>query len=179
MSSSATATTAADQDLGSVLVIGGCGFLGHHIVQQLYAQQNAHTSSATGQPHSSLSVLDLRTTRNRLPESSGVRYFDGDITSPESIAPVFAKVRPAVVIHTASPPVIAATSTSRALYYNVNVVGTGNLLEAAAEHGVKAFVYTSSASVVADGRSDLVNADERWPYVEEGKGFDDYGMTKV
>jgi sterol-4alpha-carboxylate 3-dehydrogenase (decarboxylating) len=46
---------------------------------------------------------------------------------------------------------------------NVNVVGTKALLKASQETGVKAFVYTSSASVIHDTRSDLIYADESYP----------------
>lgn len=63
--------------------------------------------------------------------------------------------------YTASP-VVASGST--ALYYKVNVEGTRNLIECAGKlGGVKAFVYTSSAAVVHDSVSDLMDADERLP----------------
>ncbi|CAL8582395.1 hypothetical protein XPA_008061 [Xanthoria parietina] len=59
---------------------------------------------------------------------------------------VLNKVRPQVIIHTASP--IAMASNNSALYYAVNVDGTRNLLECARDlKTVNAFVYTSSASV--------------------------------
>jgi sterol-4alpha-carboxylate 3-dehydrogenase (decarboxylating) len=44
---------------------------------------------------------------------------------------------------------------------------------------VKAFVYTSSASVVHDTVSDLVNADERWPCVRGKLQKEYYSETKV
>src|SRR2546421_342220 len=118
--------------LGSVLVIGGCGFLGHHIVKLL------HTSYKC-----ILSVVDVRTTRNRL-EGAGVSYFECDITSPEALDGVFAQTKPDVVMHTASP---AWLQTS--LMKKVNVDGTKAVIEACRRAGVRALVYTSSASVVS------------------------------
>ncbi|KAI9798845.1 MAG: hypothetical protein M1825_004968 [Sarcosagium campestre] len=143
----------ASSSLGSVLVVGGCGFLGHHIVSLLISAGNV----------SKVSVLDLRTTRNRQPHSAQVAYYDGDITSPESIEPVFAAAKPDVVIHTASPVMVG--DISHELMQRVNVEGTRNLLAASASHGVSAFVFTSSASVISDNVADLINADERWPVV--------------
>lgn len=150
--------------LGNVLVIGGCGFLGHHIVNLLLESYTA-----------SVSVLDLYTTRNRRPDGE-VQYFDGDITSIESILPVFQKVKPAVVIHTASPTLMGG---SNALYKKVNVDGTATVIEACQKTGVKALVYTSSASVISDTQTDLINADERWPIVAPSKQIEYYSQTKV
>ncbi|KAI9841121.1 MAG: erg26, C-3 sterol dehydrogenase [Thelocarpon superellum] len=158
----------ARQSLGSVLVVGGCGFLGHHVVKQLVQY---HQTTA-------IAVLDLRTVRNRMPESDGVRYFDGDITSIPSITPAFTATKPDVVIHTASPVLM---EKDRELMQRVNVDGTKNLVAVAGKFGVKAFVYTSSASVISDNTSDLLHADERWPLV--ARKFQDendfYTLTKA
>ncbi len=151
--------------LGNVLVIGGCGFLGHHIVNLLHESYNAK-----------ISVVDLRTTRNRRPDSDGVKYFDGDITSLDALLPIFEKTKPDVVIHTASPTLVDGL---RELYYKVNVEGTRCVIEACQKTGVKALVYTSSASVISDNTSDLINADERWPVIPPKSQTEYYSQTKV
>ena len=155
----------------SVLVIGGCGFLGSHIVSQLLEPST-----------SKVSVLDLRTTNNRL---SGASYYDADITSPEAVRSVFEKVKPQIIIHTASPTAVqdnasaAQKKGATALYTKVNVGGTRTLLEQAGKIGcVKAFVYTSSASVIHDGHSDLINADERWPVLRAPNQKEAYAESK-
>lgn len=162
-----TQPTLSSKPATSVLVIGGCGFLGHHIVSQLLAPST-----------SSVSVLDLRTTSNRL---EGATYYDADITSPTAVREVLQKAKPQIIIHTASPVANAGyNATQKALYYKVNVEGTRNLLEQAGEvGGVKAFVYTSSASVVHDTVSDLVNADERWPVLRAPLQKEYYAETKA
>lgn len=153
------------EPLGSVLITGGCGFLGHHIVSQLLESYSAR-----------ISVLDLRTDRNRFPS---VSYYDGDITSEAMVYKVLEEVKPDVIIHTASPVPFDDSSNSNALYLRVNVGGTRNLLDLAARFGcVKAFVYTSSASVVHDTVSNLVNADERWPALRAPQQREYYAETK-
>lgn len=151
------------KSLGSVLIIGGCGFLGHHIVSQLLESYSTQ-----------ISVLDLHTNRNRFPS---VSYHDGDITSSSIVSAVLSNVKPDIIIHTASP----THDASKAILKKVNIDGTRNLVQQAGESGtVKAFIYTSSASVIHDNVSDLVNADERWPvlrapyqkeYYSEAKGI--------
>ncbi|CAG8983596.1 hypothetical protein HYALB_00004616 [Hymenoscyphus albidus] len=154
----------AKRDLGNVLVIGGCGFLGHHIVNLLLSYK------------CKVSVLDVRTTRNRRPDSDGVSYYDGDITCLSSLIPIFEKIKPAVVIHTASPTLAGG---SRELYKKVNVDGTQCVIEASQKTNVKALVYTSSASVISDTVADLVNADERWPVIPPAAQTEYYSQTKA
>ena len=151
--------------LGKVVVIGGCGFLGHHIVNLLLSSYSCKVS-----------VVDLFTNRNRRPDSDGVSYYDGDITSISSLTSIFEKIKPDVVIHTASPNLVGAND---ALYYKVNVEGTQCVIEACQKTGVKALVYTSSASVLSDTQSDLVNADERWPVIPPAAQIEYYSTTKV
>lgn len=65
------------------------------------------------------------------------------------------------------------------MYYKVNVEGTKCVIEACEKTGVKALVYTSSASVVSDNESDLINVDERWPVVPPKFQTEYYAQTKV
>jgi sterol-4alpha-carboxylate 3-dehydrogenase (decarboxylating) len=185
-------------ELGSVLVVGGCGFLGWHIVDQLLnfpsetdpsvALPKPEGDSRFDNPRLSdrypkcvakVSVLDLRTTNNRLP---GAQYYDGDITSEESLLTIFRAVKPDVVIHTATANVLEG---NKELLRKVNVDGTKMLLEVAGgDRGdwggkCKAFVYTSSASVLHDTQSDLKNVNEDWPLIRGKLQLEYYSDTKV
>lgn len=151
------------------MVIGGCGFLGHHVVRLLLRDYQC----------SSVSVIDLRCSRNRRPESDGVKYFEADITDAAKLEKIFNEARPDVVIHTASPAAQSNDSVSHALFKKVNVDGTAAVIKACQATGVKALVYTSSASVMSDNRSDLVNADERWPVIRGKDQSEYYSETKA
>lgn len=135
------------KSLGHVLVTGGNGFLGGNIVDLLLARSVV----------TKLSVLDLRPPED---QKENVEYHFGDITNLESMQQLFSKLRPDVVIHTASPH---HTISDKNIMEKVNIGGTKTMIQVARESGVKAFVYTSSASVISDNSSDLVNADESYP----------------
>ncbi|KAF2847634.1 C-3 sterol dehydrogenase/C-4 decarboxylase-like protein [Plenodomus tracheiphilus IPT5] len=150
--------------LGKVLVVGGCGFLGSHIVSLIVKRQ----------PQAQIAVLDLRTNSNRN-ASPNVTYHDGDITDAAAMVSLFAKIRPDVVIHTASPHF----DLKPEIHDKVNVGGTKNLVAAAQSAGVKAFVYTSSASVILDPTQELINADERWPLITGAAQPEYYTTTKA
>ncbi|PGH14657.1 hypothetical protein AJ80_05838 [Polytolypa hystricis UAMH7299] len=196
-------------ELGSVLVVGGCGFLGAHVVDHLlnFPSEGSITTDSTGNIASNIlgangkpdprfsipqlqgrfpsykntkvSVLDLRTANNRQP---GADYYDGDIMSIESLLEIFRKVKPNVVINTVSPPMLDG---QREMLYSVNVNGTRNLLDVASgkkgDWGAvcRAFVYTSSSSVVHDSSSDLIRADERWPLIVGDLQKEYYTETKA
>lgn len=185
-------------ELGNVLVVGGCGFLGWHVVDHLLNfPSETDPSVALPKPENdsrfefptlgsryptykaNVSVVDLRTSHNRLP---GATYYDGDITSVDSMLEVFRAAKPNVVIHTATPSVLDG---NKPLLYKVNVEGTRTLLQVAGgEHGdwggkCKAFVYTSSSSVVHDTQSDLINVNEQWPLIRGKLQQEYYSETKV
>jgi|TARA_R110002003_G_scaffold114_12_gene9905 sterol-4alpha-carboxylate 3-dehydrogenase (decarboxylating) len=150
--------------LGKVVVVGGCGFLGSHIVNYIVERH----------PQTQVAVLDLRTSANRN-ASNNVSYHDADITDLAAITNIFSQIRPDAVIHTASPHF----NLKPEIHDKVNVGGTKNLIKAAQDTGVKAFVYTSSASVILDATEPLVNADERWPIVAGAAQPEYYTTTKV
>lgn len=153
-------------DLGRVVVIGGNGFLGHHIVNQALESWTA----------SSVASIDLRCEKNRNPAAG---YRECDITDTERLLSALEDLKPDVVIHTASP-VASDHTVNKELFYKVNVEGTASVIEACQKAGVKALVFTSSASVIGDGSgTNLYNADERWPVIRGDQQAEYYSETKV
>lgn len=140
-------STTVTKSIGHALVTGGCGFLGGHIAKILASRGAC----------SKISVLDIAPSKD---PQDGVEYHFGDITDYDSMSKLFQKIKPTVVFHTASPHFNRA---SPEVMEKVNVQGTKILIQVAQETGVKAFVYTSSASIISDNRTDLVHADESYP----------------
>lgn len=153
-----------------VLVTGGCGFLGTAIVSALLRSKRY-----------SITVIDVN------PPSLGsdtftnsVRYVRCNIMDSSSLSSVFSEARPAVVIHTVGVFPLGTTRYSmrgKDAIFKINVEGTRNVVEASRECGAKAFVYTSSVTVVLDELDrDFRNVDERWP---TGGVHTSYGQSKV
>ena len=121
--------------LGNVLVVGGCGFLGRHLVKAFLDDPD------TGSVH----VLSRNPNSHRYPEA---HYHAGDITSPDAVKECLAHIQPQVIVHAASPDPFEDPVNPGA-YHKVHVKGTANLLACATETpSAVAFVYTSSATVV-------------------------------
>jgi sterol-4alpha-carboxylate 3-dehydrogenase (decarboxylating) len=84
-------------DLGMVLVVGGCGLVGFHIV---------HLLVETG--CDSVSVVSRTPTNNLLDR---VSYYTDDISNKDQVESRLAKIKPNGIFHTASPvesdPIVA------------------------------------------------------------------------
>ncbi|KAF7165491.1 hypothetical protein CNMCM5623_009613 [Aspergillus felis] len=63
--------------------------------------------------------------------------------------------------------------------YEVNVEGTKNLVQIAQESGAHSFIYTSSASVISDVKTDLKSADETYPIILSDQQSKFYVNTKA
>jgi sterol-4alpha-carboxylate 3-dehydrogenase (decarboxylating) len=153
--------------LGSVVVIGGCGFLGHHIVKQLLEDPTV----------TSVAVMSRQPYHNNIDK---VHYRVGDITKPADIESVLEEFKPNVVINTASP-VAYIDHVHAPDYEKVNVGGNRNLLAASKAVGtVQAYVYTSSGPIIAGAGGAYSQADESYPTLATLKtGGDAYHLAKA
>ncbi|KAK9489479.1 3-beta hydroxysteroid dehydrogenase/isomerase family-domain-containing protein [Lipomyces doorenjongii] len=157
--------------ISSVLIIGGSGFLGCHLVDLFYKLT----------PRPEIHILDIRPPPALSPNfysfnPDDISFHKGDITDPDSLRAIFRVTKPDVIIHSASP----VHGMGKEIYFKVNVDGTQTIVDVALEQEfwstIKAVVYTSSASVIYDG-SDLKNADETFEFPEVA--MDAYNETKV
>jgi sterol-4alpha-carboxylate 3-dehydrogenase (decarboxylating) len=150
---------------GPILVFGGCGFLGHHLVNRLL--------STTPNTHI-VTVVDLATDRNRHPSAN---YRVANITQRDEVAKVFQEIKPQVVFHMVSPNPFEG---DHSLLEKVNVVGTQHLIECAKAVGtVRAIVYTSSSSLVHNQRQPMVEATEDLPVLFRPEQPEFYSHTKA
>ncbi|MDR0362586.1 MAG: NAD-dependent epimerase/dehydratase family protein [Planctomycetota bacterium] len=127
-----------------VLVTGGGGFLGSHIVDALLRRGlEAKVAGRHRYPHI---------------EAKGVEISVGDLADSESALRAVDGCD--AVIHTAAIPGIGVNDEA---YRRSNIVATENVIKAAHAHGVRRLVFTSSPSVVHDGHS-IKGGDETLPY---------------
>ncbi|XP_064405536.1 sterol-4-alpha-carboxylate 3-dehydrogenase, decarboxylating-like [Halichondria panicea] len=139
----------------SCTVVGGCGFLGRHMVETLL-DRGYHVN-----------VFDIRKTF----DSDQVTFFIGDLCNKEDLLVSLRDV--SVVFHCASP---SPASNNCDLFHRVNIEGTRSLIQCCKEAGVAKLVLTSSASVVYEGK-DIKNGTEDLPYAVQP--MDPYTETKI
>jgi nucleoside-diphosphate-sugar epimerase len=104
--------------------------------------------------------------------AAGAEVVPGDVRSPDSLARLFEGARGGTVFHCAG--VIHPTRGTKQ-FYEVNVAGTKNLLEAAQRAGVRRFVHVSSNSPIGCNPGPTDVFDESAPY----HPYMHYGRSKM
>lgn len=120
-----------------VIVTGGAGFIGSHLVDLLLRQGYRVVvldDLSTGRPD------NLKAARSHKDFS----FVQQDVSDLEKIRPLFKDVE--WVFHLAALADIVPSVVHPARYHRANVDGTMAVLEAARQNGVKKFIYTASSS---------------------------------
>ena len=150
--------------LSPVLVVGGNGFVAYHVIGKILEEGTRCT----------IHSLDIDVSRNRHP---GVHYHECDVSSRTAVDQVMEAARPRVVFQCSSPE---TSHIPDSLYRSVIVDGNRFVLEAARRLGtVRAFIITSSSSVIHDNVSDLVDATEEFPVLRYPQQKRFYSLCKV
>lgn len=144
----------------TILITGGCGFLGRNIITALLTQKKV----------SKVIAFDIVSGKF---DDKRVVMVKGDMAKGDTLLLALKEHKVGAIIHTASPH---PNGTNKSLFYMVNVDGTKAVLAAARAAGVRAFVYTSSASVVWEGY-DHAGVDESVPYPRSYRDY--YAETKA
>ena len=139
-----------------ILVSGGAGFIGSRIV-------TAYINAG----HDVIIIDDLSTGKTIHPKA---RFYHADITS--NLHDVFVTEKPDIVNHLAAQVSVNNSIENVVLDATINIIGSINLLETCVSHGIKKFIYSSSASVY--GEPIYLPIDEKHPI----DPISPYGISK-
>lgn len=118
-----------------VLVTGGAGFIGSHVVDRLL--QEGHD----------VVVVDNLVTGKRKNVPKAAQFYRLDIENPK-LERVFRNERPAVVFHLAAQMNVRRSVEDPMFDAQVNVLGTLNVLEQASKHGARKVIFSSSGGAI-------------------------------
>jgi UDP-glucose 4-epimerase len=120
----------------NILVTGGAGYIGSHIVEQLVKKSFLNI----------FIVDDLSTGHKRL-ISKKANFIKANINKTQLIKKIILKNKIDTIIHLAAKTIVTESEKKPKLYYDVNVLGTRSLLNAAKNSLVKNFLFSSTAAV--------------------------------
>jgi len=144
-----------------ILVTGGAGFIGSHVVDALIARGHQ------------VAVVDDLSTGKRKHLTPQAKFYHLDIRDAQGLEKVFACERPEIVNHQAARANVRESMNKPVLYAEVNVIGSLNLLELSRKYGVRRFIYASTGGAVY-GEPEYLPADEAHPI----NPLDPYGASK-
>lgn len=144
-----------------VLVAGGAGYIGSHVVRALLAAGHG------------VAVYDNLSTGHRQAVPAAAAFHEGDIRETARLAEVLLEERAEAVLHFAASSLVGESMSEPQKYYDNNVGGTLALLAAMRRAHVEALVFSSTAAVYGE--------PEAWPITEEAptQPTNVYGRTKL
>ena len=143
----------------NVLVIGGAGYIGSHVVKALLLNQY------------SVRVYDDLSSGHKINLFADAEFIKGDILDYPSLNDAMKGID--AVVFLAAKKAVGESMINPQEYALNNIVGSVNVLNAMAENGVRAIVFSSSAAVY--GSPQYIPMDEKHPL----NPLNFYGFTKV
>ncbi len=145
----------------AVLVIGGAGYIGAHVVRKLIA--GGHT----------VTVFDNLSTGKASNIHAKATFVKGDLLNAELIKQILKEQSIEVVIHLAASIEVAESVEKPMEYFKNNVEGTAGLLKAMSECGVRSIIFSSTAAVYGEPEIVPIKEDSNL------KPNNPYGATKL
>jgi len=143
----------------NILVTGGAGFIGSHLVERLLAE--GHRVVCLDNFDDFYDPALKRRNLAQAIKQPGFRLVEGDLRDEGGLKKIFAGEKLDLVAHLAAKAGVRPSVENPALYVDVNLRGTVYLLEACKSHAVRRFIFASSSSVY--GNSSRVPFSEEDP----------------
>ncbi|OJI06306.1 hypothetical protein BK004_04030 [bacterium CG10_46_32] len=158
-----------------VLVTGGAGFIGSHIVDGLVSEGHETV------------ILDDFSAGNHEFVNSAASVVEADIRDTEAVNRAFQEQQPEAVFHLAAMVDLRESLKNPEKSYAVNVIGSQNIIRAAKNVGVKKFIFSSSAAVYGNNNNLPIKESEpiapTSPYGEQKaeieKALKDSGVPSI
>ena len=144
-----------------ILVTGGAGFIGSHVVDAYVAAGHE------------VAVLDNFSTGNEANLNTSAEAHRVDLRDQAGVEEVVASFRPEIVNHHAAQSEVPKSVADPTYDAQVNIIGGLNLLKASVDHAVKKVIFISTGGALY-GEPDVVPADEDHPV----RPLSPYGTSK-
>ena len=145
-----------------ILVTGGAGFIGSHLLQLLQGQQGVEVV-----------VYDNLSSGRREHVPKAIRLVEGDVRDAEGLANLFASEGFDSVVHLAAQTMVPYSLSHPEEDCQINLLGLINILECCRKYAVKHIVFSSSAAVYGDNLNIPLHEEEK------PKPTSAYGITKM
>ena len=151
------------------LVTGGCGFLGSNIVRQLLKKGETVTV------FDNLSRVGSSLNLDWLKSKGDFEFIHGDIRNANDVEKLVKSAKPDIVYHLAGQVAMTTSISNPRLDFEINTMGSFNLLDACRSHApLCTLIYSSTNKVYGDlSNFTYIEKTTRYECLEKPKGFDE------
>lgn len=129
-----------------ILVVGGAGYIGSHFVEELIKEKE-------------VLVLDNLSTGHRQFVHEQAQFIEGSLGDEQLLHSIFNKYKIDAVVHFAASSLVGESVVNPIKYYENNVSATLILLKTMMSHGVKKFIFSSTAATYGIPNVDIIKED--------------------
>lgn len=158
----------------NVLIIGGAGFIGHHCA--LYYLRNGNAVTVVDNLSRNGARANLDTLLSAPPTAGSLQFTHTDVRNAAEMRQIVRNTKPDLVVHQAAQVAVTTSVADPRLDFEVNAVGTFNVLEAIRLESPEAFVVYASTNKVYGGMEDLgvVEEETRFRFKDLPEGVDEF-----
>ena len=143
-----------------ILVVGGAGYIGSHLVEELVKTQG-------------VVVLDNLSTGHEKAVDSQAVFVEGDLGDEGDLEAIFSKYPIDAVMHFAANSLVGESMVDPLKYYENNVTATLTLLKTMLKYDVKNFIFSSTAATYGIPDVEIISEDSRTQPINP------YGRSKL
>ena len=142
------------------LITGGAGFIGSHLVNSIL---DKGLGEVTVLDNFDTLLYEASLKHQNIEYAKKSKYFnliEGDIRNNKLVVDIFGTVKPTILIHLAALAGVRPSIKYPAQYWDVNLVGTTTLFEAAVKQNVSKIIFASSSSVYGNNQKVPFSEDD-------------------
>ncbi|MFA6296248.1 MAG: SDR family NAD(P)-dependent oxidoreductase [Patescibacteria group bacterium] len=145
-----------------ILVTGGAGFIGSHIVDKLIAENNE------------VVVIDNLSTGKKENLNNKAKFYQADIKNFEDVEKVFEQEKPEYICHQAAHASVSESVKDPIYDAENNILGSINIIKLAIKYNIKKIVFASTGGAMY-GDAEIIPTPEK----SETKPVSPYAVTKL
>ena len=144
--------------MDTILITGGAGFIGSNLIDKLLEQNNKiitidNFDNYYNPQIKEKNILEIRENMKKLDiDEKYFKLYRGDIRNKDNLRIIFIENKIDLVIHLAAMAGVRSSIINPEYYYEVNVMGTINILNIIKEKEIKKLIFASSSSIYGNNQ---------------------------